>query len=427
MTSGHGTNLWRNSARDDLDGPALSSDATCDLAVIGAGFTGCSAALEAARGGASVIVLEADTVGHGGSGRNVGLVNAGLWLPPDEIVAALGEAVGMRLLNALGHGPQVVFDIIDREGISCDATRNGTLHLAHAPGGMRDLHDRFRQGNRIGAPVRLLDAQEACRRTGSRAFHGALLDPRAGTVHPLAYNRGLARAAIETGAVLHEQSRVTGIARRNGLWHLQANDHVVHAGALLIATNAYPSQIAGGPAPAFVGVTFSQFATEPLPGHWRERILPGGEGCWDTARVMTSLRIDRDGRLILGGIGDADGPAARVHAQWARRKLRALYPDLGPVPFEHQWNGRIAMTSDHIPKVLAFGPNALTVFGYSGRGIAPGTVFGRAAARALLEGTPEALPIPPINSHEERFTALREACYEIGATLTHAVRPAPGS
>lgn len=427
MTSNTKTNLWRSSAGETVSGPRFDSDGEADLAIIGGGFTGCAAALDAARRGASVAVFEADTVGHGGSGRNVGLVNAGLWSPPDDIIAHAGEADGIRLMTALAAGPSTVFDIIDREGIDCEATRAGTLHLAHAPSGLDDLRDRFRQGNRLGAPIQLLDAEETARRTGTHRFHGALWDPRAGTIQPLAYCRGLARAAIEAGARVHENTPVTRISRDSDTWVIEAGGHTLRARHLLLATNAYHRDIKGAGAPGYVPVCYSQFATAPLPENLRERILPGGEGCWDTALVMSSFRMDKAGRMIVGGIGDATGPASPIHAAWARRKLREVFPDLADQPFEHAWSGRIAMTSDHLPKVVSFGPNALAVFGYSGRGIAPGTVFGTAAAKALLTDDPSHLPLPVISGHAERFTTIRQAYYETGAALTHLTKPLPFS
>lgn len=427
MTSTTKTNLWQASAAETVPATAFDTDGDADLAIIGGGFTGCAAALDAARRGASVAVFEAETVGHGGSGRNVGLVNAGLWLPPDEIIAIAGETDGMRLMTALSEGPSTVFDIIAREGIDCEATRAGTLHLAHAPSGLDDLRDRFRQGNRLGAPIQLLDADEAARRTGTHRFHGALWDPRAGTIQPLAYCRGLARAAVAAGARVHENTPVTRLSRDSDTWVIEAGHHRLRAKHLLLATNAYHRDIKGTPAPKYVPVCFSQFATAPLPDHLREKILPGGEGCWDTALVMSSFRMDKAGRMIVGGIGDATGPASPIHAQWARRKLREVYPELADQPFEHSWSGRIAMTGDHIPKVVSFGPNALAVFGYSGRGIAPGTVFGTAAAKALLTDDTSHLPLPVISGHSERFTTIRQAYYETGAALTHLTKPLPFS
>jgi glycine/D-amino acid oxidase-like deaminating enzyme len=168
-------------------------------------------------------------------------------------------------------------------------------------------------------------------------------------------------------------------------------------------------------------MSYCQFATEPMPDEARRDILPGGEGCWDTALVMSSFRVDQDGRLIVGGVGNSDGPGAAIHHAWARRMLRRLFPAIGDLKFEHAWRGRIAMTADHIPKIVAFGPNAYACFGYSGRGIAPGTVFGTQAATGLLTGTTEDLPIAPVEHYSEQFTALKSAYYELGASLAHTI------
>ena len=416
-----GSNLWHATAELPLAAPSLAANCTADLVIVGGGFTGCAAALEAARMGASVLLLEAQEVGHGGSGRNVGLVNAGLWLTPEKINAEMGATDGQRLTAALAHGPDEVFDIIEREAIACEATRNGTLHLAHTPHGMADLHERQRQGRDVGMPLDLLDRDETTRRTGSQAFHGALLNPEAGTIQPLSYVRGLARAAMRAGAVVHERSPVTRIAREGGDWVISANGHEVRARALLQATNAYPAAGAKPDSARYVPVYYCQFATDPLPGELRKAILPGGEGCWDTALVMTSVRRDKDGRLILGAIGNGEGLGARLHAGWAARKLRHLFPDLPEVTFAHGWSGRIAMTGDHIPKLLSPGPRAYSVFGYSGRGIAPGTIVGVAAAQALLHDKPELLPLPAVETYSENFTVARAAYYEFGAAVTHGL------
>lgn len=417
------SNLWAHTNAEGIESQRLSSNKKADLVVIGAGFTGCSAALEAARSSSSVVVLEANTVSHGGSGRNVGLTNAGLWLPPDDVLAIMGESAGTRLVEALGKGPDTVFSLVKEFGIACEAVQNGTLHLAHAPSGLEELRERYRQGNRFGAPLQLLDRDETIRRTGSNQFHGALLDSRAGTVQPRAYCSGLARAAIGLGAQIYQQSPVTRVERKNGSWCVHANGHTVTAPRLLLATNAYHQLAEGAYAPEYVVVSYSQFATAPLTQAQRSRILPGREGCWDTALVMSSIRTDERGRLIVGGMGNVDGPAASIHANWARRKLRRLYPDLGELPFEHQWQGKIAMTKDHIPKVVEFGPSAYAVFGYSGRGISPGTVIGAAAAKALLDAGPEVLPLPVIKKYSERFKKVMGAYYEFGVSLTHATRP----
>ncbi|MEK9753194.1 MAG: FAD-dependent oxidoreductase [Rhodospirillaceae bacterium] len=120
-------------------------------------------------------------------------------------------------------------------------------------------------------------------------------------------------------------------------------------------------------------------------------------------------------------MGDLDGPGGAVHAAWARRKLARLFPGRPGLEIEAAWTGRIAMTGDHVPKVLEIGPGAYACFGYSGRGIGPGTVFGTLAAEALVCGDPGRLPLMPVPAHSERFAAARGAFYDLGAALVHAV------
>ncbi|TMV89470.1 FAD-binding oxidoreductase, partial [Thioclava sp. BHET1] len=168
--------LWSDTAPDRTDYAPLNAAITVDVAVIGGGFTGVSAAYHLAAGGASVALLEARTIGFGGSGRNVGLVNAGLWTPPDEVEKTIGKTTGGGLNALLASGPSVVFELIEIHQIRCEATRKGTLHCAHSPAGLRDLENRFAQQEARGAPVKLLDAAETARRTGSAAYCGALWD-----------------------------------------------------------------------------------------------------------------------------------------------------------------------------------------------------------------------------------------------------------
>ncbi len=421
MESDQSGNLWRVTTKEMVEAKPLVSDLSVDLVIIGGGFTGCSAALEAAQNGASVALLEANDIGHGGSGRNVGLVNAGLWLPPETIVNQMGEAAGRRLTSVLGEAPASVFSLIEKHGIRCEPVRSGTLHCAHSASGLRDLEDRFRQGNSFGAPIRLIDAGETARRTGAGIYHGALFDPRAGTIQPHAYCQGLARAAQAAGAAIHTNTQVTALRRDGESWLIEANGRTVRSRAILLATNAYHLGIEAPFEPQFIPVFYSQYATDPLPEELRREILPGGEGCWDTALVMSSFRLDQAGRLIIGGMGNIEGPGGAIHKSWARRKLKAIFPKAGDLPIRHLWQGRIAMTSDHIPKILEFGPNAYACFGYSGRGIGPGTVFGARVASALLNGSPDMLPVEPVIHHTERFRAARGAYYEFGATLVHTI------
>ncbi|MBO9450760.1 FAD-binding oxidoreductase [Tropicibacter sp. R16_0] len=421
MTSENTQNLWHQTCAEQVAAPVLSGDVTVDLVVIGGGYTGCSAALHAAEMGASVCLLEAEEIGHGGSGRNVGLANAGLWLPPAEIRKHLGDGPGDRLVSLLADAPRLVFELIARHGIECEAVQNGTLHCAHSPAGFKDLQVRHAQLKSSGAPVDLLDADATAARTGSNTFYGALFDPRAGTIQPLGYARGLARAAVQARAQVYQNSPARRIQHDGDVWRVETAGGTVRAKALIQATNAYHRNLAPS-APEYVPVHYFQCATDPLPEALRATILPGGEGCWDTGLIMTSFRMDQAGRLVIGAMGDLGHAASGIHRAWVRRKLIELYPDLRDVPLSQGWHGRIAMTSDHIPKITAIGPNAYAVHGYSGRGIGPGTVFGKGMAEALITGDDARLPIPAIEAHHERMTGARQVFFETGATLTHLIK-----
>ncbi|MTJ04414.1 MAG: FAD-binding oxidoreductase [Sediminimonas qiaohouensis] len=417
--AGKTQNLWQTTCAEPFEAPALAEDIAADLIVIGGGFTGCSAALTAAQSGMSVVLIEAETVGHGGSGRNVGLVNAGLWLPPDAVCDELGQEAGTRLNTALAKGPDTVFDLIEEHGIECEPVRGGTLHCAHAPGGFSELQERHRQQAERGAPVRLLDGEEARSHSGITGIHGALHDARAGTIQPLAYAKGLARAAQEAGARVFENTRAMRIARDADQWRVEAAGGTLTAPRLLVATNAYHQPFEGAELPTLTPVNFFQLATAPLGHNQAARILPGGEGCWDTGKVMSAFRTDRAGRVIFGAMGLPD--ALGLHEAWARRAFSRRFPDVAEHPFEHFWSGRIAMTSDHLPKIMRIGQGGYAIFGYSGRGIGPGTLFGDAIARALMSGDEGGLPIAPVNSHKERLTWAKGPFFEVAARLIHGV------
>ena len=323
-----------------------------DVVVIGGGFTGCTAALYLAEAGTVVCLLEAVTIGYGGSGRNVGLVNAGLWLEPKQVEAQLGARAGARLNATLAEGPALVFSLIDKHNIPAQPVRMGTLHCAHSRAGLTSLKRRLRQYLERSAPVELLDAKETARITGSKRFYGALLDHRAGTIQPLSYVRGLANAAIAAGASVYEQSPAESVVYNNGSWVVTTPRGVVKAEALVLATNAYHQGFASDTTPRYTPVYFFQVATQPLNNDALASILPQREGAWDTAKVLTSFRLDNNGRLLLGGTGSLECFGGAIHQAWARRKLRQLFPSVTQYEFEYAWHGCFAMTHDHVPKIV---------------------------------------------------------------------------
>ncbi len=414
--------LWQLTAPPAPATPPLDGEIEADVAIIGAGFTGLSAALHLAEGGARVAVLEAAEIGFGGSGRNVGLVNAGLWVMPDDVPKVLGADYGERLLRVLGEAPALVFDLIAKHGIACEPERAGTLHCAVGDAGLAEITARAAQWRARGAPVRLLGAAEAAARIGSTAYAGALLDERAGTIQPLAYVRGLARAAIGAGARIFTQSPLCRAIRDGeAAWRLEAPGGTVRAPWVVVATNAYG---AASPFPQvaeeLVLLPYFQFATPPLGHNIRATILAGREGAWDTKEILSSFRLDAAGRLLFGSVGALRGTGEAVHRAWARRAVRRIFPQLGDVAFETGWFGRIGMTSDNTPRFHALAPKVISFSGYNGRGIAPGTIFGRMLARHILgQGGPEEMPLPVTVPQAVSFRAVKGAYYEYGAQAAH--------
>ena len=421
--------LWEASAPPAPPTSPLATDLTADVAVVGAGYTGLSAALHLAGTGRRVAVLEAAQIGFGGSGRNVGLVNAGLWVTPAELQRTLGETRGARLLRQLSDAPGLVFELIDKYRIDCQATRNGTLHCAVGVRGERDIAERARQWHALGAPVELLDAEAAFRLVGTRAYRGALLDRRAGTLQPLAYARGLAAAAMTLGATIHTDSPVVSAEDAGDRWRLRAANGSVTAPWVLVATNAYSRRVWSALRTELVRLPYFNLATAPLPEDIRATILPGRQGLWDTREVLSSLRLDRDGRLVFGSVGALRGAGRFIHRDWGRRALLALFPQLGHVEFEHEWYGWIGMTDDALPRFHRLGRNVVSMSGYNGRGIAPGTSFGRDLARLACGQMDESdSPLPVTTAARPRFRAAKEGYYELGAQVAHLVgaRRRPG-
>ncbi|MCX8281787.1 FAD-binding oxidoreductase [Phyllobacterium sp. 0TCS1.6C] len=414
--------LWEKTAPPAPETQRLRSDLSVDVAIVGAGFTGLSAALHLAEAGAKVAVLDAAEIGFGGSGRNVGLVNAGMWVMPDDLPKVLGSLHGERLLQLLGDAPKSVFHLVDKHGIECELERNGTLHCAVGESGLRQLEERTRQWQARAADVTLLDAAETAARVGSGAYAGSLLDRRAGTIQPLAYVRGLARAAMAAGAAVHTDTRVTATEKSGDRWLVRTPEANVTADWIVMATNAYTTAPWPQLRAEIVHLPYFNFATKPLTANLRKSILPERQGAWDTKEILSSFRMDKAGRLVFGSVGALRGTGMAVHRAWAARSIRKLFPQLGEIEFEAGWYGKIGMTSDHLPRFHVLAPKIISFNGYNGRGIAPGTVFGRVLAEHITgTTTTDELPLPVSAPGDEKFRSVKEGYYEAGSQVAHLV------
>jgi glycine/D-amino acid oxidase-like deaminating enzyme len=206
-------------------------------------------------------------------------------------------------------------------------------------------------------------------------------------------------------------------------WRLKTDSGSVTADWVVVATDAY-SEGASWPQGKReqIRVPYFNFATRPLSAELSASILPGREGCWDTRTILNSFRFDQAGRLIFGSIGALRYAGLEVHRAWARRALKKTFPQIGDVAFEAQWYGMMGMTSNALPRFHRLAENVVSFSGYNGRGIGTGTVFGRLLSDRILGKLSEKdLPLPVTEPEAPAFPSLREAYYEAGAQIAHAV------
>ena len=422
LRRGDPVSIWNTTAVETEPSQNSAVEGQVDVAIVGGGFTGLSTALHCVERGLSCHILEASQIGFGGSGRNVGLVNAAAWLPPQDVRKILGEDDGDRFISHFSRAPDYVFSLIEKYQIQCNATQTGTFHAADGPVGFADLVSRKAEWDRLGEPVDLLSRDEAESYIGSSAFYGALLDRRAGTINPMGYCRGLARVAIAAGALISIGARAKKLQQETGLWRVITNKGTLMARHVVLGTNAYTDDLWPGLKYSFTKINYFQLATSPL-GDRIKHILPQQQGLWDTGKIMFSLRRDDSERLIIGSMGNVMGnQSGGVSHRWAQKKLAHLFPKLGWVDFDEAWQGQIAMTPDHLPHIHKLADNLYSPIGYNGRGITTGTVFGQALADLLTGDSENKLPVPLLTMRKVGSAPVMSCFYKIAFAANQIIK-----
>jgi glycine/D-amino acid oxidase-like deaminating enzyme len=402
---------WTIAAEPFPETRPLERDRRADVVVVGAGYTGLSAALHLAERGAEVVVLDAAEPGWGASGRNGGQIIPGLKDDPDELERRFGEATGRRMWEIAGGAADLVFELIARHKIACHAERCGWIAAAPHAAALESLRSRTAQWQRRGAPVELLDANRIAELTGTTGYTGGMLDRRAGALQPLAFVRGLARAAQQAGAAIHGGSLVRGLQVTPGGWRVDTQAGSVTVRSVILATNAYTDDLWPGLRRTVVPVQSYQVATRPLPEDVRRQVLPGGQVVSDLRRILFYFRLDPAGRLLMGGRGPLDDRGDPALFARLEAVARRVFPQIGAASWEHRWSGRVALTADHLPHLHEPRPGVLIGLGYNGRGVAMATVMGKLLADRAL-GAPHAeigwpvTPVAPIPLHRWRLPAM---------------------
>lgn len=413
--------LWAATAPPPPATHPLGEGTVADVCIVGAGYAGLSAALHLAERGLRAVVLEAREIGFGGSGRNGGQVIPGIKEDPDALEARYGREAGRALTAFVGGTADRVFGLIARHGMAVPHVRSGWIQGAHTEAMVGTVAERCRQWEARGADVALLDRAAMADHLGTDRYLGGWLDRRGGAVQPLAYARGLARAALAAGARIHTDSPVTRIARRGqGFAVTTRSGATVAAAQVVVATGGYPGALVPGLRESAVFPNSFLIATEPLSDNLRKSVLPSGQVTSDTRKLLLYFRLDHEGRFLMGGRGPYREP--RGAEDWAHleRIIGKLYPPLAGVAISHRWCGRVSVTRDFLPHVHEPEPGLLALIGCMGRGVGLQTAMGAAVAEAVATGNGAAVPFPitpirrlPLHALHELYVAAIVAWYRL--------------
>jgi gamma-glutamylputrescine oxidase len=356
--------------------PALEGAVEADVCVVGGGYTGLSAALHLAEAGLTVVLVEAQRVGWGASGRNGGQVGSGQRQDQDWLEAAFGGDAARALWDLGEEAKAVVRGLIARHGIACD-WRDGIAQVAHKAAFVPEYHryaERLSRDYGYGH-VEPLDRAAVAEMLGTEAFFGGMLDRGAGHLHPLAYALGLARAASAAGVRIFERSRAVRLEGRT----VRTEAGRVAAQAVVLATNGYETGLVPAVAARVMPINNFIVATEPLA----EPPIRSGIAAADSRFVVNYWRQSPDGRLLFGG-GESYGYRfPRDIAGVVRRAIARVYPKLARVPVTHAWGGTLAITTNRLPAFQRPAAGLWSAAGYSGHGVGMATLAGRLIAEAV--------------------------------------------
>jgi len=374
----HAPSWYAATAHAMPDHPPLHGETRADVCIVGAGYSGLSAALHLRERGYDVVVLEAHRVGWGASGRNGGQLGPGQRLGQAELEGSLGPQTARSLWNLAEESKALARALIARHGIVCDL-RPGILEAMHRPRFEREARDEVALLNdRYAYPHARFVGRDAIRAmVGSEGYHSGILDGDAAHLHPLNYALGLARAAAETGARIHERSRVTRVAEGRA----ETAEGAVTAPHILLACNGYLCGLEGSVAERVMPINNFILATEPLPDP--AALIRDDVAVCDSRFVVNYFRLSRDGRLLFGGGENYGYRFPADIAAKVRKPMLEVFPQLAETRIEYAWGGTLAITMDRLPHFARPAPGILSVSGYSGHGVGMATLAGKLASEAI--------------------------------------------
>jgi gamma-glutamylputrescine oxidase len=413
----HAPSVWLTTANPAPQLPQLDHDIQTDVAIIGAGYTGLAAAHHLCRAGVACIVLEANDVGWGASGRNGGMAVLRYKKSWAALARELGRERTRHLHQLLHQAVDLLEQTVDEYRIDCAFARYGHITAAN---GQRALAVLAADAAWLAAQAgdrapRMLDARETADLTGTSCYLGGYLDPRAGGIHPLNYARGFAAGLSAAGVPIYVRTAVDMLREEaSGGVVLETSNAVVRAKQVLVATNAYTDLREYGTdlSRRIVPVSTSVITTAPLPASALAAIVRERHLVSDTRHLLNYFRIAPGNRLLYGGRGSLTGHESPEVYRGLEAKLCETFPALAGVEIDHRWSGKVAVTLDDFPHVGRVSPRIAYAMGYGGRGVALTNLLGKMLAHLAMGELNDPGPMNggafrPIPLHALRIPAMK--------------------
>jgi len=370
-------------ARDSVSWPTLESDERADVCVIGGGFTGLSTALNLAEKGYDVVLLEAERIGFGASGRCGGLVGSGQRKDVLEMEELFGYERSREFWDLAEEAKEDIRRRVEQHAIDCDLQRGQFVgvHKRGYCGWPQELADALTA--RYDYPFcHAVSEDEVSNYVGTDNFYEGLYDPEALTLHPLNFALGLARAASESGVRIFENSRAESYTREEPttVWAAQGS---VDASFIVLACNGYLGSLEPRMAGKIMPINNFMIATEPLGPDRARDVIRGRFGVHDTRFVVNYFRLSDDHRLLFGGGENYRSGFPRNIASFVRPYMLKIFPQLRDVGVEYAWGGTLSVTVNRLPHFGRLKPNLYFAQGYSGHGISTSVMAGKVMTEAI--------------------------------------------
>jgi gamma-glutamylputrescine oxidase len=362
--------------------PAARGDLSCDVCVVGGGYMGLSTALHLAERGYDVILLDAQRVGWGASGRNGGQVGTGQRLEVEDLEKMMGAGAAHDLWSLSLEAVDLVRDFV-RDHAPEAGWRDGIIHAAHRARYVPDYHA---YADHMAAAygydkLRKLDRDEMRHLVGSPAYHGGEIDMGGGHIHPLRYALGLARACLAKGVRIFETSRVTKLIESAPA--VVETEHArVTASHVVLGCNGYLGHLQNRVAARVMPINNFIVATEPLSQDMADSLIRGGHAVADSKFVINYFRLSEDNRMLFGG-AESYGYRFPDIARLVRKPMEEIYPQLSGTKIDYAWGGTLGITFNRMPHFERLAGNVLSLSGFSGHGVAMASLAGKLAAEAI--------------------------------------------